>query len=273
MPIKNMTPEYRLILEARHHDPFSFLGLHENTGNWIVRVFRPYASEIWLHTGETWEPLKRVHKDGFFTWEGAMLPPTPCKLRFKFDEDFLETHDPYTFGSSIGALDLHLFGEGRLHLAYRTLGAHPMMQDGISGTRFAVWAPNAERVSVVGDFNGWDGRAHPMRVHASNGVWEIFLPGIGTDALYKFEIRNRNTGDIFVKTDPYGVVFEARPGTAARICNLDAYVWEDEAWMARRKTLDWLHAPMNVYEIHAGSWKLLPDGRTMNYWELAQALI
>ncbi len=261
------------ILKARHHDPFSYLGLHGKKGNWIFRIFRPHAREVWLDTGAKWEKLRCIHKDGLFAWEGADRPPSPCKIRIEFEGGSIETHDPYTFPSSIGELDLHLFGEGRLLLAYRTLGAHPMTRENVPGTRFAVWAPNAERVSVVGDFNGWDGRTHPMRVHPSNGVWEIFIPGVGSGAIYKFEIRNRQSGAILVKTDPYGFAFEDRPGTAAKICPAEAHSWQDGNWLEKRKSRDWLHEAMNIYELHAGSWKMHPDGRLYSYRELSDALI
>jgi 1,4-alpha-glucan branching enzyme len=127
--------------------------------------------------------------------------------------------------------------------------------------RFAVWAPNAERVSVVGDFNGWDGRINPMRALGSTGVWEIFVPDIGLGEYYKFEIRNRYSGEVFTKTDPYGLSFEIRPGTAARVVELDGYQWRDSAWQEQRASRDWLHQALSVYEIHAGSWKRHWDGR------------
>ncbi len=264
------TQEADAILEARHHDPFSYLGLHESEGKWLFRTFQPHAEEVWLHSGNEWEKLRR--KAGIFSWSGTRHPPFPCRIRIVREGRAAETHDPYSFSSSIGELDLHLFGEGRLHLAYRMLGAHPMRLEGISGTRFAVWAPNAERVSVVGDFNAWDGRIHPMRAHPSNGIWEIFIPGIEAGALYKYEIRSRQ-GAILVKTDPYGFAFEERPGTASRICSLGAHVWQDDAWMEKRGTRDWLNEPLNIYEIHAGSWRHRPDGSPMNYRELAASLI
>ncbi len=269
----HLASDKNAILGARHHDPFSYLGLHGKKGGWVFRVIRPHAREVWLDTGEKWEKLKRIHGDGLFAWEGEDRPPSPCRIRLEFEGHTFETHDPYTFPSSMGELDLHLFGEGRLLLAYRTLGAHPMTLENVPGTRFAVWAPNAERVSVVGDFNGWDGRVHPMRVHPSNGAWEIFIPGVGPGAIYKFEIRNRQSGAILVKTDPYGFAFEDRPGTAARICPAETHSWQDGSWLEKRKNRDWLHAAMNIYELHAGSWKTHPDGRLYSYRELSEALI
>ncbi len=270
---KSSMSEKSAVLEARHHDPFSYLGLHGREGNWTFRAFRPFASAIWLQVGSGWEKLEKNHPDGLFSWKGKTRPATPCRLRFEFGDDHVESHDPYTFSSSIGELDRHLFGEGRLLLSYRMLGAHAMALEDVPGTRFAVWAPNAERVSVVGDFNGWDGRVHPMRVHPSNGIWEIFLPGIAAGAIYKFEIRSRQTGAILTKTDPYGFAFEERPGTAAKICSEASYPWQDDAWMEARKNRDWLHDATSIYELHAGSWKMHPDGRHLSYRELAESLI
>jgi 1,4-alpha-glucan branching enzyme len=169
--------------------------------------------------------------------------------------------------------DLHLFGEGKLRQAYTMLGAHVVEHCGVQGTRFAVWAPNAERVSVIGDFNRWDGRVHPMRAHGSSGVWEIFIPGIGPDSLYKYEIRNRHTGNLLVKTDPYGFSFEMRPGTAARVPTNERHSWNDTEWLRTRAKADWLHQPMNIYEIHAGSWQRGEHGQFLNFRQLAERLV
>jgi 1,4-alpha-glucan branching enzyme len=169
--------------------------------------------------------------------------------------------------------DLYLFNEGRLRQAWRTLGVHLEQRDGVRGVRFAVWAPNAERVSVVGDFNRWDGRVHPMGTHGSSGVWELFIPELSGGELYKYEIRNRDSGEVLVKTDPYGREFERRPSTAARVPRDAKYQWADQAWMNARASRDWLHAPMSTYEVHLGSWKRHPDGRFYSYQELAEHLV
>jgi 1,4-alpha-glucan branching enzyme len=266
-------PQLSLILAARHHDPFSWLGLHNDGAQSILRSFLPYASRVWLQTANGWEEMKRSHTDGLYTWQGKTGVHRPCLLRIEQDGRTVEQHDPFTFPSLISDHDLHLFGEGRLRRAYDMLGAHQMQVDGVDGVRFAVWAPNAERVSVIGDFNRWDGRIHPMRSLGSSGVWEIFLPGIGINALYKFEIRNRHSGSILVKADPYGFSFEMRPSTAARVVAADIHAWGDASWMTQRGHADWLHQPMNVYELHAGSWRLGENGRFLNYRELADQLV
>jgi 1,4-alpha-glucan branching enzyme len=262
------------ILDARLHDPFSYLGLHQAEGAWVARLFLPYAHEPEIRAADGWKPLVRVHNQGVYTFRSPAPLPAPCAIRYRAEDGALvETWDAYTFPSTISDLDLHLFSEGRLYEVYRTLGAHPRVISDVHGTRFAVWAPNAERVSVVGDFNRWDGRAHPMRVHGSSGVWELFIPGVGEHDLYKFEIRNRHTGTVMLKTDPYGFAFEKRPGTASRVCAANAYQWSDQAWMEQRTKSDWLHAPMNIYEVHPGSWRQPQEGGFYNFRELAAMLL
>jgi 1,4-alpha-glucan branching enzyme len=261
------------LVHARLHDPFSFLGLHQTADGWTVRVFAPHSDKVWLRHGEDWQPLQKTHPLGLFEWRGPDAPATPYRLRHEILGTPRECYDPYVFPSQISEQDLYLFGEGRLLQAYRMLGANPTEILGVPGMRFAVWAPNAERVSVVGDFNGWDGRIHPMRSLGGSGVWELFIPEFSSGGLYKFEIRNRNTGHILVKTDPYAREFELRPGTAGRAPAPSRHVWQDAAWLEKRKSLDWLHAPFNIYEVHAGSWRRRPDGGFYNYRELAERLI
>ena len=266
-------PQLALILEARHHNPFAWLGLQVVGEQPLFRTFLPHASRVWLQINDGWEELKRTNANGLFVWSGKEQPRRPCLLRIEQDGHTFERHDPYSLTSLISSHDLHLFGEGRLLQAYQMLGAHLAENQGVSGVQFAVWAPNAERVSVIGDFNRWDGRVHPMRAHGSSGVWDIFIPGLTAGDFYKFEIRNRHSGHLLVKTDPYGASFEMRPGTAARVTDRMSYSWSDNCWLEKRATADWLRAPMNVYEVHLGSWKRGPGNRYLNYRELADQLV
>jgi len=267
-------PQLHLILEARHHDPFSYLGLHQESGQAVMRAFLPHAGKVWLDTGsDHWEEMQRAHPDGLYQWQGSLAPTSPCLLRYEQDGHTCQQHSPYTFAPQISEHDLYLFGEGRLTQAYNMLGAHVAENQGVKGVRFAVWAPNAERVSVIGDFNRWDGRMHSMRSRGSSGVWEIFIPGLDAGNLYKFEIRNRHTGHALVKTDPYGFSFETRPSTAARVVPTDSYIWGDGDWMNARAKADWLHQPFNIYEVHLGSWRRAEGNRFLNYRELAKQLV
>ena len=172
----------------------------------------------------------------------------------------------------LGPLDDWLIGEGAHVNLYDRLGAHAIEHDGIAGVRFAVWAPNAERVSVVGDFNRWDGRRHPMRVRGASGVWELFIPGL-REALYKYEIRNRHSGALRLKTDPFAREHEVRPATASRIRDTTPYRWQDDTWLDRRRSRDWLHEPLSIYEVHFGSWRRNSDGRSLSYRQAAEQLV
>jgi len=273
---KAYTNALHRILEARHHDPFSFLGLHavkvDEHQLYAYRAFLPYATSVKLKVGKTWVDLEKTHTDGLFEHTSEVELTTPCLLQITVGTQTYETHDPYTFSSSITQDELHLFGEGRLKLAYKTLGAQCITQNNVAGVRFAVWAPNAERVSIIGSFNQWDGRIHSMRAHGSSGVWDIFIPNLTTSDTYKFEIRNRHTGNILVKTDPYGFEFEPRPGTATKISTSN-HQWEDKQWLEARKKRDWLHAPFNCYEVHLGSWQRNDKGHFLTYRELAKTLV
>jgi 1,4-alpha-glucan branching enzyme len=239
-----MEPIDRL-LEARHHDPFALLGLHADADGPLLRVLRPHAEKVEWLDGTRAAALTRVDARGLFEWHGEKPPERPWRLAITEDGERFEITDPYAFDALLGDDELHLFGEGRLLEAYRTLGGRAATHQGVAGARFAVWAPNAERVSVVGAFNRWDGRVHMMRSRGGTGVWELFIPGLQAGDLYKYEIRNRASGEIRVKTDPYAQRFETRPGTASMVVAASEYAWRDDAWLAERARRDWLHAPMN----------------------------
>ncbi|MFN3920114.1 MAG: 1,4-alpha-glucan branching protein GlgB [Methylohalobius sp.] len=261
-----------MIVEARHHDPFSVLGRHHESGDDIVRVFLPGAQRVQIEHGPE---LIRIEGTDLFqgSIKGWNIPLHYALLWTDAEGNQRRTIDPYTFAPQIPDFDLYLFGTGKHWHIYRILGAHLRTVDGVSGTLFAVWAPNAERVSVVGDFNRWDGRCHPMRCRHTSGVWELFIPGLEEGTLYKFEIRNRQHGTVFVKTDPYGRFFELRPNTAAIVVRDDKYTWRDWDWMKKRQKWDWQHQPISIYEVHLGSWRRKPDGSFLNYRELAEELV
>jgi 1,4-alpha-glucan branching enzyme len=260
------------IIDAQHHDPFNFLGVHQLDSAFVLRVYHPHASKIYLNVAKKWLPLTQVKGEPLFELHSQSAIKKPCLLKVEVGNHQYETYDPYTFDNTITQDELYLFGEGKLKQAYKTLGAQNVTQQGVAGIRFAVWAPNAERVSVVGSFNDWDGRIHSMRSLGGSGVWELFIPHLTSNDLYKFEIRNRNTGHVLVKTDPYGFEFEQRPGTASKISH-SHYEWSDKQWLNYRKERDWLHKPFNCYEVHLGSWQRNEKGHFLSYRELAERLV
>lgn len=273
-------PLQEALLNARLHDPFCYLGLQQEQKHTCIRVFRPHIKHITIKIQNDFVPMHCVHEDGIFEWIGNVKPEMPYRLGLETKGDatvepiVFESYDAYAFPLQISDHDLYLFNEGRLWQTYRTLGSHRCKNNGVMGVRFAVWAPNAERVSVIGDFNQWDGRINPMKIHHASGVWELFIPELQPGTLYKFEIRNRNSGEIMVKTDPYANCYELRPNTAALTpAERSSHQWQDAAWLQDRAQRDWLHAPMNILEIHPGSWKRHPDGRFYSYRDLAEHLI
>ncbi|MDD3759434.1 MAG: 1,4-alpha-glucan branching protein GlgB [Acidithiobacillus sp.] len=268
------TSDVDAILAARHHDPFAFLGQHPVGNGWVQRAYLPHAqqAELLPKRGKA-RPMHCVTEGGIFFCESRTRLAQPYRLRWQDGAgNWHEQHDPYSFQPVLGEMDIYLFGEGRWLDAYRSLGAHRRQCEGIDGVFFAVWAPNAERVSVVGDFNAWDGRIHPMRARGQSGLWELFLPGLSAGILYKFELRHRESGNVFVKTDPYAQSFEARPKTAARVVE-SQHQWQDKAWLQERAEADWQAAPMSIYEVHLGSWRRHADGSFCSYSELAEELV
>ncbi|MCG6863990.1 MAG: 1,4-alpha-glucan branching protein GlgB [Thiogranum sp.] len=268
----SMDQDFERIAQARHHDPFSVLGRHRENGSDLIRAYLPRADEVSIAEGNI--PLERVSGTDLFEWRGdAGAVPEHYHLVWRHAGHEHIAHDPYNFPPQLRDFDLHLFGEGKHRHAYRILGAHVHAVDEVPGILFAVWAPNAERVSVVGDFNQWDGRRHPMRVRGGSGVWELFIPDLAPGNLYKYEIRNRETGSISLKSDPYAQAFEMRPHTASITRPPSNYAWNDQAWTAQRASTDWQHTPMSVYEVHLGSWQRGPEGDFLSYRQLADSLV
>ncbi|MEJ2643519.1 MAG: 1,4-alpha-glucan branching protein GlgB [Gammaproteobacteria bacterium] len=272
---KGLSPDLVRLVEARHHDPFSVLGRRSGKAGDRVRALIPGAQRVLIELGQGSEAMTRVPGTDLFEWRG---PPGRVPERYRLIWDAEDggrdsAYDPYCFPPLLEEFDLHLYGEGRHWHAYRFLGAHVRTVDDVAGVHFAVWAPNAERVSVVGDFNRWDGRRHPMRVRGGSGVWELFIPGLEADTLYKYEVRNRQHGTIHVKADPYARRFELRPGTACLVPADTAYPWQDDAWLEQRGDYDWQHRPVAVYEVHLGSWQRTEDGRFLDYRSLAEQLV
>ncbi len=269
-----MEPELLRLLGARHHDPFAVLGRHPLAdGQEVVRVLAPAAVEVSLP--QNGAILERVGTSDLFEFRGpaGTLPRRYSVRRRNAQGQVFEAVDPYCFPPLLAERDIAAFGAGNHWHAWWLLGAHLVVADGIDGVRFAVWAPDAERVSVVGDFNGWDGRCHPMRSRGSSGVWELFIPGLGAGVNYKFELRNRWSGELLLKGDPYARLTEMRPATASVTAAASGYQWGDAAWMAAREAGDWLHAPLSVYEVHLGSWRRRADGGFLGYREIAAELV
>jgi 1,4-alpha-glucan branching enzyme len=261
------------VLEGRHHDPFEELGWQRENDRFCARVHIPHAGQAWIGGTGAWQPMERVANTDLFEYRSATMDWPHLEVRWldqwQTEQSALE---PYTFTPQLPDFDLHLFGEGRHRHIYRLLGAHPRRIGGVDGILFATWAPNAERISVVGDFNGWDGRRHPMRVRGNSGVWELFLPHLQAGMLYKFEVRGRH-GGIQLKADPYGWQFERRPQTSSIVTGSSRHEWTDQPWLDQRTHGDWLHAPLSIYEVHLGSWQREDDGGFINYRELAHRLV
>ena len=277
------------LLHGDYHEPRSVLGFHELSKRnrqrvWIVRVLEPDATKVSLfwegQTEAESTPLKRIHAGGLFELK---IPPRPelkpyrLKIIYKDGNTHIR-HDPFYFSPQFTEFDQFLFGQGNHHRLYHKLGAHPLTLDGVSGTLFAVWAPNAKRVSVVGDFNLWNGRKHSMQIIGGSGVWEVFIPKITAGMLYKFEIKTFNN-QLILKSDPLGFSMELRPSTASVVTELDCFNWSDKEWLEKRAKSYPLSQPINVYEVHLASWKRIPvenqpeENRSLTYPELADRLI
>jgi 1,4-alpha-glucan branching enzyme len=267
------------LLHAEHDDPFGVLGLHQIDQAWVVRSFRPDAKELAIIDRQHVErrfPATRIAEEGLFEapLEGVsegldyLLEVTP------WSGEIFQISDPYSYGPILGELDMHLYKVGNHYEIYEKLGAHLTEINGHAGVSFAVWAPNAQRVSVVGDFNGWDGRIHQMRKRVEAGIWEIFVPGVSESAHYKYEIRNC-FGSVVLKSDPFSFFGQHGIQTASLVFNLDRFQWSDDAWIEQRKTRYWPKQPISIYEVHLGSWARIPEenNRYLSYLELADRLL
>ncbi|MEX0405508.1 1,4-alpha-glucan branching protein GlgB [Aquibium sp. LZ166] len=266
------------IVSGRHGNPFVVLGMQGGGDQpLVVNVFAPEAGEVTVldRKGNTpVETLERIHPDGFFS---AILPGRKERFAYRLamtaGDHRWEIDDPYSFGPILGELDEYLLGEGRHAELYKRLGAHPAEVGGVQGVVFCVWAPNARRVSVVGDFNGWDGRRHPMRKRLGVGVWELFVPGIGTGHRYKYEILGVHGELLPLKTDPLSFASEVPPATASIACGLPKYEWGDDGWMSQRAARHAKSEPVSIYEVHLGSWRRGAGGETLDYDALAELLV
>jgi 1,4-alpha-glucan branching enzyme len=263
------------IAGGRHADPFSVLGIHPENGKRIVRTFQPQAiSAALLVDGiDHALPMEKVHPAGVFEIE---MPARKRRYRLRLgfaDGNSWDTHDAYCFPSMLGDLDLYLLGQGSHRDIFRKMGAHPAKLLGVSGTFFAVWAPNASRISVIGEFNGWDGRRHVMRLHPGNGLWEIFIPGVGQGAHYKFELLDKAGKLLPFKSDPMGQFHEAPPGNASVVYR-SRYRWRDDEWLAGKTIVPKMDQAISIYEVHLGSWQRRgDDNRFLTYRELADKLV
>ena len=275
----------RALIEARLPDPFALLGPHRGDAGTTIRAFHPGARAVHLRLRATGElrPMNRIDAAGVYEVlipgsggadRDASMPDYRLRITFPGSQ-VVEIDDPYRYGRVLTDFDLHLFGEGTHRRAYDKLGSHRIRVGAATGVHFAVWAPNAERVSVIGDFNWWDGRVHPMRALTPSGVWEIFIPDLPDGQKYKFEIRARG-GAVLKKSDPYAFAFEVAPQSASVVRDISGYQWRDHQWMTVRPDRNrWLDRPMAIYETHLGSWARVPEegNRFLTYRELAHRLV
>ncbi len=258
----------RALVEGRHGDPFAHLGLHDR-GGWGVTALVPGAEKLWVVSDKTVQAKPVAGAEGLFV--AALEGPTPYRLRAEAGGTVWEFEDAFRFGPVLGEMDEYLLAEGTHNRLWQALGAHPCTHEGVAGTRFAVWAPNAGRVSVVGSFNLWDGRRHPMRKRGVTGVWETFIPGVGAGLAYKYEIVGAD-GALRLKSDPVGFGSEHPPQNASVVRDLPGNLWTDGRWMTQRAAAQNTAAPISIYEVHLGSWRRKGD-RRLSYEELAEELV
>jgi 1,4-alpha-glucan branching enzyme len=288
LPLHSIGP----VIYGYHENPFEVLGPHEIEKDGrralAVRAYLPEAQQAWVVDAAhgVSRPMRRIHPAGLYEAvveergasneervptsksrssildpRSCQAAPAPCSYQLKVTYKSGETHtmhDPYAFPPLIGDVDLHLFGEGNHWKSYEKLGAQLRTIDGVSGVNFAVWAPNAEAIAVVGDFNMWDRRSHQMRKLIPSGIWELFIPGVNVGAHYKFAVKHRG-GHVVDKCDPYGFFAEVPPRTANIVTDLNNYEWHDSEWLGRRSQVNGLDAPLSIYEMHLGSWRRDPS--------------
>jgi len=272
--------EINSIINGEYSTPSDILGQHKITDREavIIRGFFPHGKEAWIiRDSKKAVKMTEIHKDGFYE---AVFKDCdkyfPYHFRIKEESrKYKEFKDPYNFPPILTDFDIHLLIEGTHYQSYEKMGAHYIEIDGTPGVHFAVWAPNAVRVSVIGNFNRWDGRVHPMNNRAGSGIWEIFIPNLQQDVLYKYEIKSQYNNIISIKSDPYAFFCEKPPKSASIVHNIDRYEWGDDTWMENRKNTNWLEKPVSIYEVHLGSWMRVPEegDRYLTYRELAEKLV
>ncbi len=283
--INDMEDQFDLIINSDHYDPFQVLGVHFDDQEQkiaVIRTYQPHASEVELLIESKRLKMDKVRQEGLFEiklnradFNDHHFDPYHYQFHISYFTGLSQTiNDPYRFLPQLDAQDQYLFNFGTNYELYRHMGAHPIELNHIQGTIFRVWAPSARRISIIGDFNGWDGRIHPMRSLGSSGIWELFLPGIGEGNLYKFEIKT-NDGHVVKKSDPFQFYGEIRPKTGSVVRNLDHYEWQDDEWQQQKNTNSSYNKPTAIYEVHPGSWKRDPNdpSRFLTYKELADQLI
>ncbi|MEW6429663.1 MAG: 1,4-alpha-glucan branching enzyme, partial [Thermodesulfobacteriota bacterium] len=267
------------LLAAEHHDPFTVLGYHPFPGDpakAVIRTLQPHAESVRLLIPDRPpQPMQKIRADGLFEAEVDIVSPPRYHFELAFSHGNARTiDDPYRFLPQLSDLDIHLFSQGTLYQAYKVMGAIPQTVDSIPGVMFRTWAPAARRVSVIGDFNYWDGRVHQMRVLGGSGIWELFIPGLAPGEVYKFEIRGPH-GQVIEKADPYQRLAEYRPKSGSIVWDLANYSWNDAAWLEKRQHSIPHDRPISIYEVHLGSWQRDPKepDRFLSFREMAEKLI
>ncbi|RYE07604.1 MAG: 1,4-alpha-glucan branching protein GlgB [Hyphomicrobiales bacterium] len=267
--------EVEQIVRGQYANPFAILGLQQPHGIWVLRTFIPHAQSVTAFTrdGKPLGALTLRDEAGFFEGKVDIDQRQPIRYRAANAGGEWDVYDPYSFGPVLGPMDDYYIGEGTHLRLFDKLGAHAMEFEGVSGVHFAVWAPNARRVSVVGPFNEWDGRRQPMRNRSETGVWEVFIPAIGPGTIYKFEIVGADGKLLPLKADPFARQSELRPKTASVVADPTPFAWTDHKYMEARAKKDWRRTPMSIYEVHLGSWRKRADGSFMSYEQFAEQLI